>query len=795
MRIVHKLALVILGGLFLILGVGLYAGHTSRNALEYTLADSLQGLAGEIHKAVDNQLVNRVTDFKSYTSDLIIRNTVRYYNAVADSRPDLQAYFTEMEKNWLKTQPPEPNLDSAVPAEIIEAEKNVVNLTAELEEKIEFYEKEFGYPVFLDAMVTDKYGGLITYTGPREYYSFRNADWPWWQKAKQDGLFLGEVAQRQKDVYLPIAFAINNRQGEFAGVLKISLNMRDIGRILEEIEQTRMHKHQDTQCVLLDPSGRVLYSTAEYTFRENKAEQVRAITQTPGQGRHVFEDETGKDILALHKNMSTPGQTEPPGWMILVRQNTHEFFQPVRALRTRLALFSLSLALAGLFFGWLIARSISRPLQAMNEAVKRIGRGEMAIPIYINGNDEIGEMARSLKKMAAELDSTTVSRRYMNEILLTMKESVIVLNTIGVVETTNDATLKLLGYDMPGFLAQHIDHILVETDQVFGSDASGRLVIAEGASSMERTYISKDGDRIPVLLSVTMMHSDDGTARGIVCVARDISERKEIMGRLKRYTEQLEDSNKELQNYAYLIAHYLRAPLVNMWGFAAELSTSIKSCAADFATTLNVNDDAKKDMDSKVNDLLSSASLISSSAHKMNKLLDSILHVSQLESRNFKPVIVDMNRSVGKVIDKYKNRIAEKSIQVEVEDLAKITADQKSMEQVMDELIKNALTYLAGDRPGHIVVKCENRSDDVVFHVEDNGRGIFQEDTEKIFDMFKRSGEQDTPGDGVGLSYCKVLIRRHGGRIWCESELDKGSVFSFSLPHELYKTAAKEVFK
>jgi signal transduction histidine kinase len=103
------------------------------------------------------------------------------------------------------------------------------------------------------------------------------------------------------------------------------------------------------------------------------------------------------------------------------------------------------------------------------------------------------------------------------------------------------------------------------------------------------------------------------------------------------------------------------------------------------------------------------------------------------------------------------------------------------MEQIMGNILGNAVKYLDSSRPGQIEVTAKADNGETVFSIRDTGRGIAQEDMGKVFAPFRRAGKQDTPGEGMGLAYVQTLVRRHGGRIWCESELGKGTTFTFSI--------------
>ena len=103
----------------------------------------------------------------------------------------------------------------------------------------------------------------------------------------------------------------------------------------------------------------------------------------------------------------------------------------------------------------------------------------------------------------------------------------------------------------------------------------------------------------------------------------------------------------------------------------------------------------------------------------------------------------------------------------------------------MGNLLTNAVAYLAPGRPGEVVVTGERRPDVTVFAVRDNGRGIAAEDIPKVFEPFRRVGRQDVPGEGMGLAYVQMLVRRHGGEIRCHSTLGVGTTFTFTIAHQL----------
>jgi signal transduction histidine kinase len=117
--------------------------------------------------------------------------------------------------------------------------------------------------------------------------------------------------------------------------------------------------------------------------------------------------------------------------------------------------------------------------------------------------------------------------------------------------------------------------------------------------------------------------------------------------------------------------------------------------------------------------------------------------------------------------------------------LPDIVSDRVAVEQIFSNLVENAVKYLAKGRPGRITVRGRLQGDHVLFEVQDNGRGIDPKDHDRVFDLFRRSGAQDQPGEGIGLAHVRALAYRLGGLITCESALDQGATFRLSLPRIL----------
>jgi len=302
----------------------------------------------------------------------------------------------------------------------------------------------------------------------------------------------------------------------------------------------------------------------------------------------------------------------------------------------------------------------------------------------------------------------------------------------------------------------------------------------------------------PILdLAKTMKRVSEGKEYGIRAQKRSSDEIgqlidgfNEMLQQIQKRDENIEEtaaelkqSNDDIKGFIYSAAHDLRQPLVNIKGFTEEIVYSLR----EIQTILQGSSQApsEKDREKITNifqdDIQAASGFIGSSVERMSRLINSLLKLSQLGHRELRLETINMTVLTRSVLDGLAHQIKENNVNVVVGDLPTVTADRMAMEQIMANLVDNAVKYLSQERPGRIEISSERVGDETVYRVRDNGRGITAEDMPQLFQLFRRLGKQDLPGEGVGLSYVKALVRKHGGRIWCESEPGKGSVFSFTV--------------
>ncbi len=257
---------------------------------------------------------------------------------------------------------------------------------------------------------------------------------------------------------------------------------------------------------------------------------------------------------------------------------------------------------------------------------------------------------------------------------------------------------------------------------------------------------------------------------------------------VRERTSALTRANEEVQRFAYIVSHDLRSPLVNVMGFTSELEAAGQTLdrqlkrVEDEAPSL-VDDDARLAVRE---DLPEAVGFIRASTEKMDRLINAILKLSREGRRNLVPENMDMAPMIQKIADSVRHQTDAADAEIVVHDLPWIESDRLSLEQIFGNLIDNAVKYLDPARPGHIEITGTDVAGGwVEYAIVDNGRGIAPRDHERVFELFRRAGRQDRPGEGLGLAFVRNSVRRLGGSIDVESELGKGSTFRLKFPKRL----------
>jgi len=225
----------------------------------------------------------------------------------------------------------------------------------------------------------------------------------------------------------------------------------------------------------------------------------------------------------------------------------------------------------------------------------------------------------------------------------------------------------------------------------------------------------------------------------------------------------LEAANSELESFSYSVSHDLRSPLRAIDGYARIFEEDYKATLDDEGRRL--------------------LSVIRSEARRMGILIDDLLAFSQLGRKSLNLRAVDLGRMAGEIVSEKRRRYPNKEINFVAGDMPKALADSGAIRHVVFNLIANAVRYAKRDQPVHIEVGGRTDGDRNLYWVSDRGIGFDMRYAEKIFGVFQRlHSNAEIEGTGVGLAIVQRIVERHGGRVWAESEIGKGSTFFFTLP-------------
>ena len=269
-----------------------------------------------------------------------------------------------------------------------------------------------------------------------------------------------------------------------------------------------------------------------------------------------------------------------------------------------------------------------------------------------------------------------------------------------------------------------------------------------------------DGVEFPV--EATISQCTVGGETLFTAIVRDITERKRAEAELAKQAEDLARSNVELERFAYVASHDLQEPMRTVRSFAQLLQRRYAS---------QLTGDGEEYL-----------RFITDGVQRMQTLINDLLAYSRVTSQGGAFGHADCTQILRMVLDSLQASIESKGAGVTFDPLPVVIGDATQLGQVFQNLIVNAIKF-HGDDPPRIHVSVKEEPGEWVFSVADNGIGIAPEYFERIFIIFQRLHTiEEYGGTGIGLAICKKIVERHGGRIWVESAVGKGSTFSFSVP-------------
>jgi PAS domain S-box-containing protein len=446
------------------------------------------------------------------------------------------------------------------------------------------------------------------------------------------------------------------------------------------------------------------------------------------------------------------------------------------ALEGAVKLLTAGVSVATAIALWpVIPKAIQLPspsqLETANQSLRREIRERERVEAELRSvqsqlEDRVHERTAALEAANLALEREVEERERAEESFRRAVESVpagmLIVNAKGTIILVNGATERIFGYPRDELIGAPVEMLVPERFRDphparragFLADPRARAM----GGGRELFGLRKDGSEVPVEIGLNPIHTEEGVF--VLSSVVDITERRRSESTIRNKTRQLERSNRELDEFAHVVSHDLKAPLRGVVSLSAWIE---EDCG----------------------ELLPEASrehlrLLAQRTRRMGELIDGILHYSRIGRLDASPEWIDTEELVRDVVDAL---APPREIRVRIEPpLPRVLYDRTQLAQVFQNLIGNALQHL-GKPAGEVIVSCREREDAFEFAVRDDGVGIESRYFERIFRIFQAL-DPEGDGAGIGLAIVKKIVENHGGAIAVESEVGAGATFRFTVPRD-----------
>ena len=412
---------------------------------------------------------------------------------------------------------------------------------------------------------------------------------------------------------------------------------------------------------------------------------------------------------------------------------------------------------------------------ARKPSARRLGSGRTLPGLRKDGSVFQAEIAlnplsssRGDMVLAAITDVTARRLAELRESLLSAivassDDAILSVDPDGLVTSWNLGAEHMFGYAPDEAEGRHVAALLAPAHAHEMDALLRRVAQGETIQSFDIVLRHKDGIPLDASLSIAPIDNVAGDFVGASLICHDITVRKSVERNLELRTVELQRSNAELEQFAYVASHDLQEPLRMVSSFCNLLEQRYGE---------ELDETGKEFIHFAVDGAL-----------RMRRLIDDLLAYSRYNTREVSYTPVSSQQACDGAIQLLQPAITEAQATVEVQPLPRVIGNEGRLVQLFQNLIGNALKFRS-DRPPLIDIKARRTDDDMSeFRVQDNGIGIDEDQFDRIFGVFQRlHTKEEYAGTGIGLAVVKRIVEQHGGRIWVESEVGQGSTFCFTLP-------------
>ncbi|MFC2061003.1 ATP-binding protein [Elusimicrobiota bacterium] len=657
-----------------------------------------------------------------------------------------------------------------------------------MNEKLEYLRRiEREYKVYASISIYDINGIRIGDTRGTGI-GVNEKDSPFFAEAIKGNIYSDKRPVFSKSLGIPVIHFSAPLRGENGIIKGVVATKFPISKINHIIRSTITQEEEKVLIDLLDKEGLVLFSNHKHEDilrqRFSGLEIFEGISNSKEKMETSISMYDGTETIFI--GIREQGYLDYKGneWILIMGISASTAFAPVKDLMTRILLIGLGIIIISIPLSLLISISISKPIKELIAATRKIAAGNLDYKVNIKSKDELGQLSIAFNNMTDDLKNSTASimelnkevgRRKNIEAEVTESEqkykALFEANPDGILITdietrkyqyANPAFCNMMGYSVFEINSMNMQQIHPEDDMEyvlseFETHAKGQSQFVENIP-----FLRKDGTKV-----YTDVSGDIISIKGrnySVAYIRNITEKKLAEEKLERTMEKLTQSNFELEQFAYVASHDLQEPLRMIASYLGLIERR-------YADKLD------KDANEFINYAVDGAA-------RMQRMINDLLTYSRVASKGkeFKPV--DCKEVIKQVIINLQETVKERNAEIIYDPLPEIVADDMQIARLLQNLISNAIKYNDNKKP-EIHVSAEKKNNKWLFSVKDNGIGMKTENIDRIFKIFQRlHTREEFSGTGIGLAVCKKTVERHGGRIWVESELGKGSVFYFTIPYK-----------
>jgi len=374
---------------------------------------------------------------------------------------------------------------------------------------------------------------------------------------------------------------------------------------------------------------------------------------------------------------------------------------------------------------------------------------------------------RGFSEFSHDLSESKESGAKYRGLLEAAPDAMVVVNQAGEIVLFNLQAEKQFGYHRDELVGQKVKNIIpkgfAERLLADGLRSVEDALAQQIGTGIELTGRRKDGSEFPIEIMLSPLESPEGTL--VTAAIRDITERKRAEQHLVKTVAELNRSNDELQQFAYVASHDLQEPLRMVASYTQLLAERYKGR-----------------LDSDADEFIAYAV---DGSNRMQVLIQDLLSYSRAGTNGRTLRKISSDNALKEALTNLRATIQESGAVVTYDSLPIITTDGTQLTQVFQNLVGNAIKYRSAEIPKVHVSASKNDGNEWIFSVRDNGMGIDAQYFERIFVLFQRlHGQTEFKGTGIGLTICKKILEQLGGRIWVESQPEKGSTFHFALPEK-----------